>query len=121
MSEPTELDGTWLPVLLEWQGRLGPAPKGAAVLHIASGEFVLKSGDHVWASGLVRVDEAACPRRVDFLQALGPGQWAVQAGIYEVAADELRLRLGDGEIPPERLDGEKGLGVYQRDRGEGRS
>ncbi len=120
MSEPTELEGTWLPVLLEWQGGLGPAPEGAGVLHIVGVEFAVRSGDHVWASGRVRVDVAAHPKRVDFFQALGPDQWAVQAGIYEIAVDELRLLLADAAIPPERFDGVKGLGVYRRDRGESR-
>src|SRR3954451_15745003 len=92
----TELEGTWRPVLLEWQGRLGPAPDNAGLLRVVGGEFSVKSGDYVWASGLVRVDAPARPRRVDFLQALGPGCWVVQAGIYEVVANELRVRLACG-------------------------
>jgi hypothetical protein len=51
--------------------------------------------------------------------ALGPGWWAVQAGIYEVTGDELRLRLADGDVPYERFDGERGLAVYRRDRAQG--
>jgi uncharacterized protein (TIGR03067 family) len=116
---PTELDGVWRPVLLEWQGRLGPAPEGAALLRIVGGQFSVTRGNYVYASGRVRVDLAARPRRVDFLQPLGPDWWAVQAGIYEVTGDELRLRLADGEVPPEGFDGERGFGVYRRERGEG--
>ena len=33
---PTELEGTWKPVMLEWQGRFGPAPDGAAWLRVAT-------------------------------------------------------------------------------------
>jgi uncharacterized protein (TIGR03067 family) len=87
---------------------------------LRGGEFTVNSGDYVWASGLVRVDAAARPGRVDFLRPLGPGRWSVQAGIYEVEGDELRLRLADGEVAPEGFDGEQGLAVYQSGRGEGR-
>jgi uncharacterized protein (TIGR03067 family) len=113
----SELGGTWRPVLLEWQGRLGPPPEGAGVLHIASGAFSVKSGDYVWASGAVAVDAEARPRRVDFIQTLGEGLRSVQAGIYEVLGDELRLRLAEGgELPPAGFDGEKGMAVYRREK-----
>jgi uncharacterized protein (TIGR03067 family) len=117
---PTELHGLWRPVLFEYQGRLQPAPQEGALLQVVDGEFTVKSADYVWASGLVRVDAASRPRRIDFLQAVGPGLWSVQAGIYEVAGDELRLRLADGEVPPEQFDGEQGLAVYHRDSRESR-
>ncbi len=104
---PTELEGTWRPLLFEREGRLVPAVENAGLLRVMGGEFTLKSGDYVWASGLVRVDATARPRRVDFLQPLWPGQWSVQAGIYEVAGDELRLRLADNEVPPTGFNGEQ--------------
>jgi uncharacterized protein (TIGR03067 family) len=118
---PTELEGTWEPVMLEWQGRFGPAPDGAAWLRVMGGEFTVKSGDYVFASGVVRVDATARPRRVEFRQPLGPGWWSVQAGIYEIVGDEVRLRLSENEVHPEGFDGVRGLGVYRRDQGEGRS
>jgi uncharacterized protein (TIGR03067 family) len=115
MQRRTDLEGTWRLVMLERQGRLGPAPQTTALLHTRGGEFAVKSGDYAWASGRVRVDAAACPRRVDFLHSLGPNHWVVQAGIYETEGEELRLRLADRDVPHEGFDGEQGLAIYTRD------
>jgi len=110
----SELDGTWILLRQDWFGTIRQASASSAVLRIGGGEFSVKSGEYTYASGTVRVDVTVVPRRVDFIQHLGAGFSPVQAGVYEVEGDELRLRLSDSDVAPEGFDGDKGLMVYRR-------
>jgi uncharacterized protein (TIGR03067 family) len=112
----SELDGTWVLVRFDWFGAVQVALAGSAVLRVEADQFSVKAGDYTYASGTVRLDASVRPRRADFIQYLGTDFSAVQAGIYEVEGDELRLRLSESEVAPEEFEGDKGLAVYRREK-----
>ena len=90
-GEKTPLDGTWLPVAMEFAGQPFPeeARKGI-VLEIAGSEYIVTLGKEV-DKGTVTVDAAVTPMAIDIVGVVGPNKGKTILGIVEVEKDTLRV------------------------------
>ena len=116
------LNGVWKPVAHQEHGRQRASEqvRPMAELVIIGNQFTVRSGDHVYAAGVIRLDLSAFPHRVDFVQVHG-GQTVgePQRGIFQADGDRLTTCLaGSGKPRPTAFETgpgiDQGLTVYQR-------
>ena len=90
-EEKALLDGTWLPVAMEFAGQSFPeeARKGI-VLEIAGEDYTVTLGKEV-DKGTVTVDAAVKPMAIDIVGVVGPNKGKTILGIVEVEKDTLRV------------------------------
>jgi uncharacterized protein (TIGR03067 family) len=85
-----ELEGTWVMVSVERDGRAIRPQTNLKMIYTAD-KFVLKSGDDVVVAGTIKLDSTKKPKTIDTTYTEGPNKGQTLKGIYEVDGDTAKF------------------------------
>ena len=96
--ETQKLEGVWGPIFFEKMGIKQPASEPLMMLEISKSNFVIRSGDYIWAKGNIEVHGDKPLKEIDFLHTYEGRLTAIQPGIYALQGKELKICLAMPEV-----------------------
>lgn len=111
------LQGTWLSVSIVSDGKSvldekSPPKEGPVTkLEYKGDKWLVKAGDKVFASGIVRIDSTRKPKEIDILDESGTKNEKTKLGIYELNGDTYKSCLAPAGKPrPTEFASKEGSG-----------
>jgi uncharacterized protein (TIGR03067 family) len=103
VSDLAALQGVWEQVGLEVDGVINPpdelSPPGA-LTNFHGNRFAVHAGDGaLLLEGNFTLDASVTPKRVDWMDAIGPDRGRILPAIYELDGDHFRFIAGDPDAP----------------------
>lgn len=107
-----KLQGEWVMVSAQRDGKEMPAEEAAKMLRVVKGDgYVLTRDDKVVAKGTIKLDASKTPRAIDVTRSEGDGAGKSALGIYEVDGDMQKVCLAQpGKDRPTEFSAKEGSG-----------
>lgn len=117
-KETQKLQGTWVMLSYEDDGKLDPQFKEARQV-FEGDKYEVKAGDKTLRKGSFVLDPTQKPAAIDLLPAIGPYKGKRLLGIYVLEGESLKTCFGDpGKDRPKKFDSAAGTDqsqvVYKR-------
>lgn len=107
-----KLQGTWMLVSMEIDGKTAPAEQTKHVKSVVEGNKVTVSfKDEVKAAATFTVDASKKPKAMDATAIMGPNKGKTSLAIYDIDGDTFKICSSEGKKRPTEFAAKEGSGI----------